>query len=153
MPLLLLLHCQTRNLIEEWQLDQGNCRMKLNQARIDVESVANVLLLTGYTYSRFYYHISLMHVPLPKEIMNFSLSHRSEIVVMGQTPFYWTSNELKHHFLNIERVHLLIIKLEHLNFAFKWTDNVHRTQMAFTRFTKSFIEQTRTLNGLEPVHL
>ena len=55
--------------------------MKLNQARIDVESVANVLLLTGYTYSRFYYHISLMHVPLPKEIMKFSLSHISEIGV------------------------------------------------------------------------
>ena len=29
--------------------------------------------------------------------------HSLDIVVMGRTPFYRTSNELKHHSLNIER--------------------------------------------------
>jgi len=53
---------------------------------------------------------------------------------MGRTPFYRTSNEL-------ERVHLLVIELEHPN-----------------RFTKLLFELTQTslfqtLNELEHVHL
>ena len=34
-----------------------------------------------------------------KFISNFMV----DFVVMGRTPFYWTSNELKHHFSNIEQ--------------------------------------------------
>ena len=86
--------------------------------------------------------------------------------VMGPTPFYRTSMELEHPFSSIlfrtsnklEHVHLLMIELEHLNFGFERTNIEHRTQKAFTNFTKLFIEQTRTsffrtLNGLERVHL
>ena len=79
-------------------------------------------------------------------------------LVMGRTPFYRTLNKLKHHFSDIERVHLLVIKLEHLNFGFEWTDIEHWTLKAFNRFPKLFIAQTqtsffRTSNRLEHVHL
>ena len=57
-------------------------------------------------------------------------------VLMGWTPFFRTSNELK-------RIHLLMIELEHLYFGFERTDINHQTLMAFTWFTS--MEQTRTL--------
>ena len=56
---------------------------------------------------------------------------------MGRTPFYQTSNEL-------ECVHLLMIELKHLDFGLDRTNIEHRTQKAFAKFTKSFIEQTQT---------
>ena len=40
--------------------------------------------------------------------------------VMGRTPFYRTSNKL-------ERVHLLVIELEHLIFGFERTNIEHQT--------------------------
>ena len=46
-------------------------------------------------------------------------------LVMGQTPFYQTLIKLKHHFSNIECVHLLVIKLEHPIFGFEQTNIEH----------------------------
>ena len=80
------------------------------------------------------------------------------MIVMGRTPFYRTSNELKHHFSNIEleRVHLLVIELEHPIFGFE-RSNIEPNR-AFTRFTNLLFELTRTSlfrtsNELERVHL
>ena len=64
---------------------------------------------------------------------------------MGRTPIYQTLNKLKHHFLNIDelqRVHLLVIELEHPIFGFERTNN--EPNRAFTRFTKLLIKLTRT---------
>ena len=75
---------------------------------------------------------------------------------MGGTPFYRTSNKLKHHFLNIKQirhVHVLAIELEHPYFGFEQTDIE-----PITRFTRLIIKQTRTSiiqtsNRLEYVYL
>ena len=83
-------------------------------------------------------------------------------LVMGRTPFYWTSNKLEHHFSNIKNelknVYLLMIELENLNFGFQRTDFKHWTYKPFSRFTNLFVIQTRTPffwtpNVLERVHL
>ena len=68
------------------------------------------------------------------EVLYWFISKR---LVMGRILFHRTLNEL-------ERVHLLVIEIEHLNFGLEWTDIKHRTLKAFTRFIKLFIDQTRT---------
>ena len=37
---------------------------------------------------------------------NMTFRLNCKILVMGRTPFYQTSNELKHHFSNIERTQM-----------------------------------------------
>ena len=63
--------------------------------------------ITFYTSTFIYY--------LPQ----FSFQFYLYVLVMGRTPFYRTMNELEHHFSNIERVHLLVIELEHPIFGFE----------------------------------
>ena len=68
---------------------------------------------------------------------------------MNLNIFFRTLNKL-------ERVHLLVIELKHPNFGFERI-NIE-PNMAFTRFTKLLIKQTRTsffqtLNELKCVHL
>ena len=91
---------------------------------------------------------------------------------MGRTPFYRTSNDLKHHFSNIERSrtsffehrtnsNVFIYWWSNSNTLFlasnDWTSNF-KPNRAFTRFTKLLFEVTRTSlfrtsNELERVHL
>ena len=61
-------------------------------------------------------------------------------------------------YLKLERVDILMIELEHLNFGFEGMDIEHQTIKARTRITKLFIEWSQTTyfgtsNGLERVHL
>ena len=77
---------------------------------------------------------------------------------MGRTPFYRTSKELVHHFLNeFKHVLLLMVELEHLNFGFERSD-IEPTRPSLDLLDRLFIELTqtllfRTLNRLERVYL
>ena len=63
-----------------------------------------------------------------KKQLHSILCIQTQSIVMAQTPFYQTSNELEHHFLNkLEHVHLLMIELKHLNFGYERTDIKHPT--------------------------
>ena len=66
---------------------------------------------------------------------------------MGEHHFigHLTNSNIIFQTLNeLERVHVMMIKLERLNFGFERMNIEHGTKKAFTRFAKSFIEQTQT---------
>ena len=49
-------------------------------------------------------------------------------LVMGRTPFYQTSNELEHHFLNIERTQACSSIRDRTQSPFFWLQTIkHRT--------------------------
>ena len=80
-------------------------------------------------------------------------------MVMGQTPFYRTLNQLEHHFSNIEQTRICSSIGDRTRtpyFGFERTKI--ESNRAFTRFIKFFIELTpisyfRTSNELEHVYI
>ena len=62
---------------------------------------------------------------------------------MGRSPFYRTSNELEHHFSNIERTRTCSSIGDRTQIPYFWLQMSNfEPNRAFTRFTKLFIEPT-----------
>ena len=64
--------------------------------------------------------------------------------MMGRIPFYRTTIELEHHFLNIKQNRTCSSNDDRTRMPEFWLRmKGHQTKKAFTRFTKLFIEQLR----------